>query len=175
MLTRRSSGFTLAELVVAIALSGIIVLLCTKVYLIFIPQFRNNIQDAETSYASMLKVSGLETLLKSNVYGAVQPLGQASFIHIKDWAQKLRRNNRAPDSLAIEWELNQFSHDSLYMIKDHELVSHYENLSEYEQDHLYLKAVTLELTKREDTKTEAYFLYGDSPNLARVKVKEMIE
>ena len=167
------SAFTLAELVVAVALSGIIVLLCTKVYLIFTPQFRKGIQVSESNYNRMLKVSSLEKMLRANVYGEATPVGQANYIHAKEWVQKLRRFSRAPDSLAISWRLNQYSMDSLYTIQDRELRRHYDDLSEYAQDHLYLSAVTLELSERDKPNTEVYSLFGDSPNLSRIKVKEL--
>jgi len=161
--------------VVAIALSGIVVILCIRVYLIFSHQFRVNSHESEYYYSKLLKVSSLEKMLQSNVYEGDNPLGEVEYISAKDWLFKIKRLNRATDSLVVTWDLNQYSRDSLYVVEDQDLEIHFRDLTEYEQDHLYINSISLELSDRKPLRDEVYFLYSDSPNLARIRVKDILQ
>jgi len=157
---RSQTAFSLAELVVAIAISGIIILLSTKVYLLFIPQFRNSHEVSESQFKALLKVSSIE----KRIVRELASRDSTGIVDLYTWL------GNSPDSLDITWTLNQYLRDSIYSINQNLLAKYFEGLETIERDHLYLKSLAIDLYA---DRNMSYYIFSDHPNLHRVKVEEL--
>ncbi len=159
---RSQLAFSLAELVVAIAVAGIIILLSTKVYLILFPQFRKSYEVSESQFKALLKVSSLEKRITKEL----QPRNSIGIKGLYNWLES------SSDSLDVSWTLNQYARDSVYSINQDLLEKHYESLLRYEQDYLYFRSLAITIY---DDRDKRYFIFSDHPNFHRIKVKELFQ
>ncbi len=157
---KSQAAFSLAELVVAIAISGIIILLSTKVYLLFIPQFRNSHEVSESQFKALLKVSSIE----KRIVRELASRDSTGIVDLYNWL------GNSPDSLDVTWTLNQYARDSIYSMNQTLLAKHFEGLGANDQDHLYFKSIAIELYDGSD---KSYTVFSDHPNLIRIKVEEL--
>ncbi|MCF6336094.1 MAG: hypothetical protein L3J12_10165 [Spirochaetales bacterium] len=113
----------------------------------------------------------MEKVINRNIHGSVQKEYGKEYSTAKDWLNRIIGAGSSSDSLVITWTLNQYSRDSLYTMVHTSIANHFERLSEYDQNNLYLHSMAIDIFEGEE---RIHFLFNNHPNLARVKVKELV-
>lgn len=162
-------GFTLVELVLAIALSGVIATIGLQTLSFSRNQLKQVTEDGQKSLQTLVLGTSITDIITKVLESGEFDLAMIDSMHIE-----VKRAMDA-DSLQLWWLLNQYNRDSLIAIDQIHLYQLFESLSKTDKSNLYIHSLCMRFSIISPVGEIWRYRYWDSPSIKRIKVAQVLD